>query len=221
VQTVAATAAAASAGNNDVMNRVSAALERLGIKRNDMQTRQITLSRIDYGPERGRFRANNMVEVRVRNLDRAGEAIAATTEAGANVLSGPNMTVSDPEAASRSAYAAACKAARARAEAGDMAGAAAALAEIELASVAAAAEPAVYELGQVVVQLLLDDVDGVHVRVGGPVERLLDRLAHGLDEPLLVLGQRHQHRPVGAAALGAPRPQRLLGGDRLGRQLRE
>lgn len=117
VQTIASTAAAASAGNNEVMNRVAAALERLGVKRDDLQTRQITLSRIDYGPERGRFQANNMVEVRVRNLDRAGEAIAATTEAGANVLSGPNMTVSDPEAASRSAYAAAYKAARARAEA--------------------------------------------------------------------------------------------------------
>lgn len=117
VQTIAATAAAASAGNNAVMNRVAAALERLGIKREDVQTRQITLSRIDYGPERGRFQANNVVEARVRDLDRAGEAIAATTEAGANVLSGPNMTVSDPEAASRSAYAAAYKAARARAEA--------------------------------------------------------------------------------------------------------
>ncbi len=117
VQTIAATAAAASAGNNEVMNRVATALERLGVKRDDMQTRQITLSRIDYGRDRGRFQANNVVEVRVRNLDRAGEAIAATTEAGANVLSGPDMTVSDPEAASRSAYAAAYKAARARAEA--------------------------------------------------------------------------------------------------------
>jgi uncharacterized protein YggE len=117
VQTNAATAAAASAGNNQVMNRVAAALERLGVKREDMQTRQITLSRIDYGPERGRFQANNMVEIRLRNLERVGEAIAATTEAGANVVSGPNMTVGDPEAASRSAYAQAFKAARARAEA--------------------------------------------------------------------------------------------------------
>ncbi len=117
VQTTAASAAAASAGNNQVMNRVAAALERLGVKRDDMQTRQITLSRLDYGPQRGRFQANNMVEVTVRDLARAGEAITATTEAGANVLSGPNMAVSDPEAASRSAYAAAYKAARARAEA--------------------------------------------------------------------------------------------------------
>ncbi len=117
VQTIAASAAAASGGNNQVMTRVAAALERLGIKGDDLQTRQITLSRIDYGPERGRFQANNMVEVRVRNLDRVGAAITATTEAGANVVSGPNMTVGDPEAATRSAYAAAFKAARARADA--------------------------------------------------------------------------------------------------------
>jgi uncharacterized protein YggE len=117
VQTIAASAALASTGNNRVMERVAAALERLGIKRDDIQTRNITLARIDYGPERGRFQANNMVEVRVRNLDRAGEAIAATTDAGANVLSGPNLVVADPEAASRSAYAQAYKAARARAEA--------------------------------------------------------------------------------------------------------
>ena len=117
VQTNAATAAAASAGNNQVMTRVAAALERLGVKPDDIQTRNITLQRIDYGPERGRFRADNMVEVRIRDIRRAGEAIAATTEAGANVLSGPNLAVSDTETASRSAYAKAYKAARARADA--------------------------------------------------------------------------------------------------------
>ena len=117
VETKAATAAAASAGNNEVMARVTAALDRLGVKPDDVQTRQISLQRIDYGPERGRFQASNMIEVRLRDLKHAGDAIAATTEAGANVLSGPNMTVSDPEAANRSAYAQAYKAARARAEA--------------------------------------------------------------------------------------------------------
>ena len=117
VDTIAASAAAASAGNAAAMNRVAAALERLGVKADDIQTRQITLSRIGYGPERGRFQANNMVEVRLRDLKRVGEAIAATTEAGANVVSGPNLIVADPEAASRSAYAQAYKAARQRAEA--------------------------------------------------------------------------------------------------------
>lgn len=116
VQTIAPTAAAASQGNNEVMNKVTAALDRLGVKQDDVQTRQITLQRIDYGPERGRFQAHNVIEVRVRDLSRAGQAISVTTEAGANVVSGPNMTVADPEAASRSAYAQAYKSARARAE---------------------------------------------------------------------------------------------------------
>ena len=116
VQTIAPTAAAASQGNNAVMNKVASALERLGIKPDDVQTRQITLQRIDYGPERGRFQAHNVIEVRVRDLNQAGRAISVTTEAGANVVSGPNMTVADPEAASRSAYAQAYKSARARAE---------------------------------------------------------------------------------------------------------
>ena len=117
VETIEATAGAASARNNAVINRVVAALERLGIRRDDVQTRQITLGRIDYGQNRGRFQANNMIEVRVRDIARAGEAIAATTDAGANVLSGPNLRVADPEAASRSAYAQAFRAARARADA--------------------------------------------------------------------------------------------------------
>ena len=116
VQTIAPSAAAASGQNSAVINRVIASLERLGVKPDDVQTQQISLSRIEYGANRGRFQANNSVLVRIRRIDRAGAAIAATTEAGANVLSGPNLTVSDPENASRSAYALAYKAARARAE---------------------------------------------------------------------------------------------------------
>jgi uncharacterized protein YggE len=116
VSTISPTAAAASAGNSQAINRVVAALRALGIRPEDVQTRSITLNRLDYGPNRGRFEANNQIEVRVHDLNKAGEAIAAATEAGANVLSGPNLDVADPEAASRGAYAAAYRAARARAE---------------------------------------------------------------------------------------------------------
>jgi uncharacterized protein YggE len=117
VSTIAPTAAAASISNNATINRVAAALRGLGVRADDVQTRSIRLARIDYGPNRGRFEANNMIEVRVRNLDRAGQAIAATTDAGANVLSGPDLRVADPEAANRAAYALAYRAARARADA--------------------------------------------------------------------------------------------------------
>jgi uncharacterized protein YggE len=117
VETIAPSARAASAQNSATFARVAAALQRLGVKEDDLQTRSITLSRIDYGPNRGRFQANNLIDVKVRDIKRAGEAIAAITEAGANVLSGPNLRVSDPENAARSAYASAYRAARARAEA--------------------------------------------------------------------------------------------------------
>ena len=117
VETIDATAAAASARNNEVINRVVAALRGLGVRPEDVQTQTITLSRIDYGRDHGRFQANNRIEVRIRDINRAGQAIAATTRAGANVLSGPDLRVGDPEAASRSAYAQAFRAARARAEA--------------------------------------------------------------------------------------------------------
>jgi len=117
VETIAATAREASARNSATFTRVAAALAGLGVKEDDLQTRSITLARIDYGPNRGRFQANNLIDVKIRDIKRAGEAIAAITEAGANVLSGPNLRVSDPENAARSAYAAAYRAARARAEA--------------------------------------------------------------------------------------------------------
>lgn len=117
VQSNAGSAAEASRANRDKMAKVSAALAKLGVKPDDMQTRNLTLQRIDYGPERGRFRADNLVEVKLRAMDKVGEAVAAATEAGANLLGGPDLRISDREASSRSAYAAAYRAARQRAEA--------------------------------------------------------------------------------------------------------
>ncbi|QAY76817.1 SIMPL domain-containing protein [Sphingosinicella sp. BN140058] len=116
VETIAATSREASRRNSEVINRVLAAVERLGVGKDDVQTRNVSLSRIDYGPDRGRFQASNSFDIRVRDIGKAGEAIAATTDAGANVVSGPDLTVSDREAAGRSACAQAYKAARARAQ---------------------------------------------------------------------------------------------------------
>lgn len=117
VESIEANAAAASEANAETMGRVVSALRELGVAEDDLQTRSLTLGRIDYGRDRGRFRANNLVEVRMRDVTKAGRAVAAATEAGGNVLDGPRLTVADPEAASRSAYAAAYRAARARADA--------------------------------------------------------------------------------------------------------
>ena len=117
VQSIGASAGEASRVNREKMERVTAALRRLGVRANDLQTRNLTLQRIDYGRDRGRFRADNIVEVRLRDMNRVGEAVTAVTEAGANLLSGPDLRIADQEAASRSAYAGAYRAARARADA--------------------------------------------------------------------------------------------------------
>jgi uncharacterized protein YggE len=74
------------------------------------------LGRIDYGSQKGQYRAENLIEIRVRDVSKAGAAIAAATEAGGNVVAGPQLRVSNPEAADDAAYAAAYKAATARAE---------------------------------------------------------------------------------------------------------
>lgn len=116
VQSQAPSAGEASRLNRDKMNAVTTALAKLAVKPDDLQTRNLSLSRIDYGAERGRFRAYNVVDVTMRDLTKVGDAVTAVTEAGANVMSGPDLRVSDREGASKSAYAAAYKAARARAD---------------------------------------------------------------------------------------------------------
>ena len=117
VQSIAPSAAEAGRANREKMERVTAALARRGVRADDLQTRNHSLQRIEYGRDRGRFRADNVVEVRLRDMNRVGEAVAAVTDAGANLLSGPDLRISDREAASRSAYTAAYRAARARADA--------------------------------------------------------------------------------------------------------
>jgi uncharacterized protein YggE len=123
VVSVAASAGAASQLNREKMARVTATLARLGTKPDELQTQQLTLERIDYGKERGQFRASNVVEARLSSMGKVGDAVTAVTEAGANLIGGPELRVSDREKANRSAYANAYKAARSRAEAyGEAAG---------------------------------------------------------------------------------------------------
>ena len=117
VSSIASSSQAATTTNNDKMNRVMAAVEALGVKKDDTQTQNISVNRIGYGRNRGQFEASNTVSVKIRKIDDASQVIAAATGAGANILSGPNLTIDDKEAASKSAYAAAYKAARARADA--------------------------------------------------------------------------------------------------------
>lgn len=121
VSAIAATGPAASEANVLKMNKVVAAIEALGITKEDIRTTSLTVNRLDWGPNKGKFEAQNTVSVRIRQLDedgkKASDAVGAATGAGANIMSGPDLVVSDREAATKSAYAAAYKAARTRADA--------------------------------------------------------------------------------------------------------
>lgn len=108
---------AASEANAKQIREVVAALQAAGVAEKDIQTRTVAVQRIDYGERRGQYQASNIVAVTVRDVDKTGDVVTAVTEAGANIVSGPDLRMSDPERAANSAYGAAYKAARARAEA--------------------------------------------------------------------------------------------------------
>lgn len=117
VETWARSAKDASKANQDKIGEIVGALAELGVAEKDIQTRAVSVRRIDWGDRKGQFQASNVVSVRLSDPDKAGAAIAAVTEAGANIVAGPNLSMTDPEATANLAYADAYKAARKRAEA--------------------------------------------------------------------------------------------------------
>jgi uncharacterized protein len=117
VESFAANAKATSDATSRKAAEIAKRLEQFGVGAKDIQTRNLSITRVDYGPRKGQFQASNTLTVRLRDVPKAGEAVAAATGAGANILSGPSLQVADPEKANRGAYIAAFRAARTRAEA--------------------------------------------------------------------------------------------------------
>jgi len=117
VENFGQTGKAASDANAQDIAEVVAALKAAGVPAKDIQTRTVGIQRIQYGDRKGQYQANNIVAVTVRDIERAGDAVTAATEAGANVFSGPDLRISDSEKAANTAYGEAFKAAKARAQA--------------------------------------------------------------------------------------------------------
>ncbi len=117
VQNWAANAEAASRETQEDIEEIVAALLELGIEDRDIQTSAVNVQRIDYGDRRGQFQAYNTLTVRVRDVELAGQAVTAVTGVGANIVSGPELRLSDPETAANTAYANAYANAKKRAEA--------------------------------------------------------------------------------------------------------
>ena len=117
IETFSRSATAASEANAEKIKEIVAALRELGVAEEDIQTQNVSVQRIEWGDRKGQYQASNVFEVTMDDPDKAGAAISTVTEAGANILSGPSLTMSDPEAVANLAYADAYKAARKRAEA--------------------------------------------------------------------------------------------------------
>ena len=113
----AGTAKEASARTNADIAKIVETLEKQGIAEKDVQTRTIGVQRIDYGDRKGQYQASNIVAVTVRDIEKTAAVVSAVTDVGANIVSGPDFRMSDPEKAANSAYGNAYKAARARAQA--------------------------------------------------------------------------------------------------------
>ncbi len=104
VQTRAPTAQEAVRQNAAAMEKVVAQLRALGIARGDIQTSNFNLNaQYDYrdgtAPRFVAYEVNNQVQVKLRDLERAGEVLDALVAAGANNIYGPNfMLEADAEA---------------------------------------------------------------------------------------------------------------------------
>ena len=101
VSTRAPTAQGAVRMNAEAMDRLIAELRKLGIERRDIQTSNFNLNpNYNYNRETGEqtfagYNVNNQVNVKLRDLKRAGEVLDALVAAGANNIYGPNFTLED------------------------------------------------------------------------------------------------------------------------------
>ena len=121
VQTRSTSATDALAQNGARMERVRAALKRAGIADRDIQTSNISLNpeyryADNQPPALTGYTASNQVNVRFRDIRNTGKILDALVAEGANQISGPNLTIDQPDAALDEARTKAVAVGRARAE---------------------------------------------------------------------------------------------------------
>ena len=109
VMTRAPTASEAVRQNAQQMDRLVRQIRALGIAGKDIQTSNFSLSpNYNYNRETNEqefagYTVNNQVNVKLRDLARAGEVLDALVEAGANNVFGPNFMLEDDTAAKAAA----------------------------------------------------------------------------------------------------------------------
>ncbi len=93
----------AAALNAQVIGEVLEAIAAAGVAERDMATSNYSINyerpRPDHGRLTGRYRVNNTVAIKVRDLLRVGEVLGAAIRGGANEAYGLSMAVEDPSSA--------------------------------------------------------------------------------------------------------------------------
>lgn len=97
------TAAEAVKENTEKMNEIIAALKALDIEAKDIKTTNYNLNPVyDWTGRTGQqlkgYEVSQNVTVKIRDLEKIGEAIAKTTEKGANQVGNINFTIDDEDA---------------------------------------------------------------------------------------------------------------------------
>jgi len=107
----------ARARNEATVSRIVAAVEKRGVARKDIQTVRYSLNRA-YGRrgEQAGWVLTNLVEVRVRDVQRAADVIDGAAEAGANVIQSVRYEVNELRDLRERALAQACSVARQKAQ---------------------------------------------------------------------------------------------------------
>jgi hypothetical protein len=107
--------------NTTKMNKLIATLKNLGVANNDIQTSDYNIyPQYDY--TNGKqvlqgYQVSQSVTVKIRNLDKVGDILAAAGQGGANQVSGLSFSIDDPEALKQEARVKALENAKTKAEA--------------------------------------------------------------------------------------------------------
>ena len=113
--------ASAQKENTEKMNRLIEKMKELGIENKDIQTIYYNISP-QYDWPNGKqalrgYQVNQNVRIKIRNLDKVGDILAAAGEGGANQVSGLSFNIDDPEKLKQEARIKALENAKEKAEA--------------------------------------------------------------------------------------------------------
>jgi len=100
----------AKSQTEDAVKKIIAAVKNLGVNAADVQTRTFNLDRYDpSGTRPGSWRCTSSLEIRVKDVEKAGEVLEAAIAAGANQVSNVQYTVEELQAVRAEARDAASK----------------------------------------------------------------------------------------------------------------